>query len=208
MISNIKLILIFSLLAVALNAQEENRYSNQYSENPETVFFNAEIYYPVSLGSSVYSNYKFDPGYALDFNWFFKPKFTLGARVAVHRIYPENISATGNFQRGTFHLLGADFGYYKPINKEWNLHYKSGIGIISNVYTAAEDKFSEDGGKLWLSAEIARRLDKTFGIFLKTGIDYDFTNIETSAARDSYFNNNFLFTIGIGLRFNFQNPGG
>jgi len=208
MILNIRLSLVLLLLTGFMYAQEQVQFSNQYSEDPETVFFNVELYYPVSLGSSVYSNFKFDPGYALDFNWFFKPEFTLGARFAIHRGYPKDISKTGNISRGTFHLIGTDFGYYIPLNKEWNLHYKSGIGLITNVYTTAEDKFSEGGGKAWLSAEITRRLDKTFGIFLKTGVDYDFTNIETSADKNSYFNHNFLLTIGVGIRFNFQNPGG
>lgn len=208
MILNTKLSLLIFLFTGFIYAQDKDQFPNQYSEDPETVFFNLEIYHPSSLGSSVYSNYNFDPGYSLDFNWFFKPEFTLGARFAVHRGYPEDISETGNISRGTFHLIGADFGYYMPLNKDWNVHYKSGIGLITNVYIAAEDKFSEDGAKAWLSAEIARRFDKTFGIFLKTGIDYDFTNIETSTAKDSYFNHNFLFTIGIGVRFNFQNPGG
>lgn len=208
MILNTKLLLAFCLIVFTLEAQENEQLSSAFSEDPETVFFNTEIYYPVGTGNSVYSEFSFDPGYALDFNWLFKPQFTLGARFAVHRGYPEDISETGNIQRGTFHLLGADFGYYMPLDRYWNLHYKSGIGLISNVYVSPEDKFSEDGGKIWISAEIARRFDKTFGLFLKTGIDYDFTNIETSAARDSYFNTNFLFTVGIGARFNFQNPGG
>lgn len=205
---NIRLLFLILIFTGFINAQDKELPPNQYSKDPETVFFNFEIFQPVGLGSSVYSRYNFDPGYALDFNWFFKPEFTLGARFAVHRGYPEDISKTGNLERGTFHLLGADFGYYMPLNRDWNLHYKTGIGLITNVYTAAEDKFSEDGGKAWLSAEIERRLNKTFGLFLKTGIDYDFSNIETSASRNSYFNRNFIFSLGAGVRFNFQNPGG
>ena len=208
MILNTKLFLVAMLFTGFITAQEQDMLPNQYSEDPETVFFNFELFYPVSLGNSAYSNYNFDPGYAVDFNWFIKPEFTLGARFAVHRGYPREISETGNLSRGTFHLIGADIGYYVPLNKEWNLHYKAGLGVITNVYTAAEDNFSEDGGKAWLSAEIAKRLDKTFGLFLKAGLDYDFTNIETSAAKNTYFNRNFLFTIGAGIRINFQNPGG
>ena len=205
---NIRPILIFLFFTGFLSAQEEEPPANQYSEDPETVFFNIELYYPLNIGNSVYSNYDFDPGYAMDFNWFFKPEFTLGARLAVHRAYPEDISETGNIERGTFHLLGVDFGYYKAFNQKWNLHTKAGVGLTSAVYVAPEDKFSEDGAKAWLSAEIANRIDRTFAIFLKTGIDYDFSNIETSTAKNSYFNHHFLLNVGIGIRFNFQNPGG
>ena len=208
MILNTRLLLFALLFTGLVKAQEQERQPNQYSEDPETVFLNFELYYPVSLGNSTYADYNFDPGYAIDFNWFFRPEFTLGARLAVHRGFPQDISETGNITRGTFHLLGADLGYYVPLEKDWNLHYKAGIGITSNVYQAKEDKFSEDGGKVWLSAEVAKRLDRTFGLFLKAGLDYDFNTIETSAEKNNYFNRNFLFTVGAGIRINFQNPGG
>ena len=208
MILNIRFLVFFLCVSGFLYSQEEELPENQYSEDPETVFFNAELYYPVNLGNSVYSNYDFDPGYAIDFNWFFQPELTLGARFAVHRGFPNDISETGNIERGTFHLIGIDFGYYKTFSRKWNLHTRAGIGIITGVYVAPEDKFSEDGGKVWVSSEIAYRLDKTIAFFFKTGLDHDFWNIDTSDAKDSYFNHHFLFNAGIGIRIHLQNPGG
>ncbi|MCH4822529.1 hypothetical protein ML462_05030 [Gramella lutea] len=206
---NTKLVIFLFLFTGILSAQEEEKINaNQYTEDPETVFFNVELFYPVSIGNSVYSEYDFDPGYAIDFNWFFKPELTLGVRFAVHRGYPKNISETGNIDRGAFHLIGIDFGYYKAFNRKWNLSSRLGIGLNSAVYVAPEDKFSEEGGKVWVHAEIAHRLDKTIAFFFKTGIDHDFWDIETSDAKNSYFNNHFLLNAGIGFRINLQNPGG
>lgn len=208
MISNTRLLFLLLLISGFTNAQDENIPENQYSDDPETVFFNLEFYCPMAIGNSAYSEYSFDPGYALDFNWFVMPEFTLGARLSVHRGFPEDRSKTGNINRSTFHLLGLDAGYYQALTREWNIHYKAGIGLITNVYQAPEDKFSEDGGKLWISSEVTKRLNRTLGIFLRTGFDFDFNNIETSANKKSYFNNNFLFNLGAGIRINLQNPGG
>ncbi len=208
MILNIRIFFLMVLICGLTYAQEDAIPSNQYAEDPETVFFNIELFYPVAISHSSYGDYRMDPGYSVDFNWFIHPEFTIGARLAVNRGYPEDISKTGNIERSTFHLLGLDAGYYQALNRDWNLHYKGGIGLLTTVHTAPEDKFTEDGGKLWLSAEISKRLDKTLGIFLKTGMDYDFNHIETSANKNSYFNNNFLLNLGLGIRINFQNPGG
>lgn len=206
---NIRLFILLFLFTGIISAQDEEEVDDtRFTDDPETVFFNVELYYPVNLGNSVYTDYDFDPGYAIDFNWFFKPEFTLGARLAVHRGYPNNVSETGNIDRGTFHLIGIDFGYYKAFSRKWNFSSRVGIGLNSAVYVAPEDKFSEDGGKVWVNAEIAHRLDKTIAFFFKTGLDHDFWNIETSEAKDSYFNHHFLLNAGIGIRINLQNPGG
>ena len=58
MILNTRLFFIALLFTGFIKAQEQEMLPNQYSEDPETVFFNFELYYPVSLGNSTYSDYK------------------------------------------------------------------------------------------------------------------------------------------------------
>ena len=206
---NIRLLICCCFFINLLAAQEEIENPGQYSEDPESVYFNLESFYPIGLGNSPYAEiYNFDPGYALDFNWFVKPKFTLGARYSFFRGYVEDKSKIGNISNTKFHLFGITRGYYQALDKNWNLHYKLGIGAVLNRHRAPEDHFSDEGGKTWASVEFSRRLDRTLGFFIKTGLDYEFLHINSSPEVESYLNSNFLVNLGLGIRIYFQNPGG
>lgn len=208
---NIRIFFLLLFFSAGMNAQEKDSIPKyQYSpEDPETVFFDFEAFYPIALGNHVYNEaYQIDPGIALEFDWFFKPNFTLGARLAQFTGHVQNRSITGNFSRTNFQLIGIQLGYYYAPNRAWSFHPEFGLGATSYVNRAPEDKFSDDGGAAWISAELAYRLGKSFAIYAKTGFDYHFTHIQTAASKDNYFNTNFFTSFGIGLRWHLQNPGG
>lgn len=211
MILNTKFLAFFLLFSVGMFAQENDSIPvYQFSkEDPETVFFDLEIFYPVALGNNLYKDaYSLDPGFAFNVNWFIKPKITVGARFAQFTGHVEDKSLTGNIGRTNFQMIGITAGYFLPFNREWSLQSKIGIAASNYRHTAPEDKFEDGGGQTWLAAVFAYRFDKSLAIFAKASIDYHFNHIEIVADKDDYFNSSIFTQIGIGLRWHLQNPGG
>lgn len=211
---NTKLLVILLFCVFPMLAQEgEEDLENdnfQYSPgNPESVFFDFEAFYPIALGDNVYSEaYTYDPGYALDFNFFIKRKITLGARISSYRGYVQDIEKTGNYSKTGFMLFGVHAGYYQPINREWSLHHKIGVGAMDYVNHAPQDKFYDSGTALFVASDVSYRLDKNFAVFGKIGFDHHIMNIQTTSALENRFNNTSFLSFGIGLRWHLQNNGG
>lgn len=211
MILNTRILIVFLLFSVEIFAQKNDSIpAYQYSPNdPETVFFDLEGFYPIALGNTVYRDaYNFDAGFAINFNWFFKPNFTLGARLSQVTGHPEDKSLTGNIKYTNFQLLGLTFGYFHPFDRDWSLQSKIGIGTTNYRNRSPEDRFEDKGGQLWLAEEVSYRLGKSFAVFATTGLEYHFNHIDIVPAKKDYFNTAFFANLGIGLRWHLQNPGG
>lgn len=211
MILNIRISAVFLLFSIGLFAQKNDSIPvYQYSKNdPETVFIDLEAFYPTSFGDNVYNDaYNFDPGFALNVNWFIRPYFTVGAQLSQFTGHVENKSLTGNIDRTNFQFMGITVGYYYSFNRLWSLHSKIGIGVTNYRSSFPEDKFEDNGGQLQLTESVSYRIDKGLALFAKAGLEYHFNHIDILPAKDTYFNTAFFGTIGIGLRWHLQNPGG
>lgn len=211
MILNTKFLTVILLCSVGMYAQKNDTIPvYQWSaEDPETVFFDLEGFYPSALGDNLYKEaYKLDPGFAINVNWLIISKLTVGARISQFTGHVEDKSLTGNISRTSFQLIGLTVGYFFPFSRELSFQPKIGIGASNYRHTAPEDKFEDGGGQTWLSGVFAYRLNKTLAIFAKGSINYHFNHIETVPSKDSYFNTSYFSQIGVGLRWHLQNPGG
>lgn len=211
MSSNTNLILIvFILCSVTLcNAQEATVEDDDFNDDPETVFFNFELFRPVAIGNSFLAK-DFNPGggFAFDFNWFVLPQFTIGTHTNVFRSSVKNPAAVGNIQRTSVAMFGLTAGYYYEVDRHWNIHATAGFGTLNYRNTAPEDKFSEPGNTYWAQVQVAYRFNKTVAVYFKMEPRVDKLEIETPPGLEQYFNRQYMLNPGFGLRLNFHNPGG
>ncbi|MDT0675328.1 hypothetical protein [Autumnicola musiva] len=206
---NIKLTITGIFIYAFCFAQNDTLPANQYiAEDPETVFFHAEFFRPVSINDSFWGEYNTYGGFALDFNWFVIPELTLGTHYSVFGGRVENRENTGNISGTTTNLLGINVGYYHAFNRELSLHTTAGLGVVYYTNRAPEDKFTEEGDATWLQSELAFRFDRTMAVYVKAATRWDRMDIKAPRELEDYFNKHSLLILGFGLRIHFQNPGG
>jgi hypothetical protein len=201
-------LLLFSAITIC-NAQETIVENDDFNDDPETVFFNFEIFRPVGIGDSFLArDYNIGAGFAFDFNWFFVPNFTVGTHFNIFRSSVENQSAVGNIQSTSVAMFGLTAGYYYEVDQHWNVHATAGFGTLNYRNTAPEDKFSEPGTSYWVQVQVAYRFNKTVAVYFKMEPRLDKLEIQAPPGLDQYFNRHFMLNPGLGLRLNFHNPGG
>lgn len=207
---NIKLFFLVLLSSITIcNAQDTSVENDDFNDDPETVFFNFEIFRPVGMGDSFLArDYNTGAGFAFDFNWFFVPNFTVGTHFNIFRGSVENQSAVGNIQSTTVAMFGLTAGYYYEVDQHWNVHATTGFGTLNYRNTAPEDKFSEQGTSYWVQVQVAYRFNKTVAVYFKMEPRLDKLKIVAPPGLDQYFNRHFMLNPGFGLRINFHNPGG
>ena len=196
-----------------IHAQEvpsqDESIEDEFEVNPETVFFNLEIFRPVAIGNyALAKDYTMSPGVAFDFNWFALPELTLGTHISITGGTVNDPSRIGNISNTTIYLLGIDIGYYYAFDKEWNIHASAGYGILDYRHSAPQDKFSEQGNSFWLQVQLGYRINRTIAVYFKLQPRYDKLNIAAPSSIDRYINNQIIINPGLGFRINLQNPGG
>lgn len=210
MSSNIKALLVILLLPLVSGwAQEVENEEEGFTSDPETVFFNLEVFRPVGLGSSSFArDYSLTPGFAFDFNYFVLPEFTIGTHFSVFGSSVENPQRIGNISNTMIYLFGVDVGYYYQFDRHWNIHATTGIGSVQYTSEAPEDRFHEQGVAYWFQVQVGYRFNKTVGVYFKMNPRLDKLRIQTPQHLDDYFNRHLYINPGFGLRLNLQNPGG
>lgn len=213
MFLNIRLFILLLLVNLSLvHGQEvvgDQVPGVEKTADPETVFFNIEIFRPVAIGNYSWSKaYHTGGGIALDFNWFALPEFTVGTHASISGGSVKDPSRIGNIQRTTIYLLGLDMGYYHAFDQAWNIHASAGVGGLRDRHTAAEDKFTEAGYAYWVQVQVGYRINRTIGCYFKLQPRYDKLGITAPPSIERYINNRIMINTGIGFRINLQNPGG
>lgn len=193
-----------------VRAQEKAESTKEdFNDDPETVFFNVELFNSVGVGNHILANdYKPGIGFGFDFNWFVLQEVTIGAHFSVFNTGVKNFENTGNIDNTSVSLYGVAAGYYYELTQHWNIHATAGIG--KNIYThrAPEDEFTELGTSYWLQVQVAHRFNKTIAIYFKLQPRWDKLNIKAPVHLNNYFNNLIYVNPGVGLRINLHNPGG
>ncbi|QCY69569.1 hypothetical protein FHG64_09275 [Antarcticibacterium flavum] len=140
---NIKLLFLLLFCGITFcNAQEIPGGNDDFNDDPETVFFNLEIFRPVGIGNSFLAkDYNDGAGLAFDFNWFFLPQFTLGTHINIFGSSVKNQSAVGNIQKTSVSIFGLTAGYYHEMDRHWNLHATAGFGALNYRNTAPRISF-------------------------------------------------------------------
>ena len=207
----------FFLLMLMLNigflkaqiVKEDPEIEQEIKSDPETVFFNFEVFRPIPFGdNSLAMDYSMGPGVAFDFNWFATPELTFGTHASITGGSVDDISRIGNIEKTTIYLFGLDVGYYHAFDEEWNVHATAGLGALDYHHSAPEDKFSESGTSYWVQVQVGYRINRTIAVYFKMQPRYDRLNIAAPASIERYINNQLMINSGIGFRVNLQNPGG
>lgn len=202
------IILILSFVTIC-NGQEVAGNGDDFNDDPETVFFNFEIFRPVAIGNSFLArDYNIGAGFAFNFNWFVTQEFTIGAHFDVFGSNVENKLAVGNILSTKTYMLGVTAGYYYQLDTYWNIHATVGIGSVNYRNQAPEDKFSEPGTAYWSQVQVGYRFNKTVAVYFKMGPRWDRLSIKAPPGLDNYFNHHTMLNPGFGLRINLHNPGG
>lgn len=199
----------FSFLQGQDLREEQEIFEEEVKADPETVFFNLELFRPVAIGNySLAKDYNMGVGVALDFNWFVLPELTLGTHASVTGGSVKNTRRIGNIQSTTIYLFGVDIGYYHAFDEEWNIHASTGLGVIDYRHSAPEDKFSEPGNAYWVQLQVGYRINRTIAFYFKLQPRYDKLKITAPPSIERYINNQIMINAGLGFRINLQNPGG
>lgn len=208
---NIKILIFLLFCGVSIVRAQEKVESTEedFNADPETVFFNFELFRPLVIGnSSLARDYNTTLGFAFDFNWFVLQELTIGTYFSVFGSNGVNHARIGNIQTTTGYLFGVDAGYYYEFDRHWNIHATVGIGKINYRNSAPEDKFSELGNSYWLQVHVAHRFNKTIALYFKMAPRIDKLEIKAPESMDNFFNNHLFLNPGFGLRINLHNPGG
>lgn len=199
----------FSFLQGQEIAGEQVENEEEVKADPETVFFNLELFRPVAIGNyALARDYFMGLGVALDFNWFVLQEFTLGTHASITGGYVKDPTRIGNIESTTIYLVGLDIGYYHAFDDVWNIHATAGLGVIDYRHRAPEDKFSEPGNSYWTQVQVGYRVNRTVAFYFKLQPRYDKLNIAAPPSVDRYINNQVMINTGIGFKINLQNPGG
>lgn len=205
---NTRITFVIFLLAVFTCCGQEVADAD-FNDDPETVFFNLEVFRPVGVGDSFLArDYNLGAGFAFDFNWFIIPNFTIGTQLNIFRGNVVNQSSIGNISSSSIRMAGFTTGYYYEIDRHWNIYASAGIGALKYRNRAPEDKFSERGTSYWSQVQVGYRFNKTAAVYFKMSPRYDRLRIESPAGMQGYFNRHFMLIPGFGVRLNLHNPGG
>ena len=210
---NFRLGLLCLLTPFLLFSQEGDsdiNLTNFVQEDPETVFFNIGIFKPFAFSNNSFREayQTADTGLEIDFNWLAFPNFTAGIRIDLFYASVNDISKIGAITGTRVTNYGIHAGYYKPITRNWNWHANIGVGSVGYRSRTYDDVIKEYGWNLTLQNELNYRFNQYFGVYGKLQLRADFLDIETSRPTDDFLNKQLFFVPGIGIRFNFHNPGG